>query len=252
VVRTVGELVQYLDAYLRIPDTPDDPRALNGLQVENSGVLGPVFGAVDASQAAIDAAASAGAHLLIVHHGLFWGGLEPLRGRLGRRVRALHLGDVALYAAHLPLDCHPEVGNNPVLARMLGLTDVVPFGRTLGIDIGVAGTFAGSLDELTRRVSQALGQSPRVIAKGPGRVERMAIVTGAASEMLAECRDRSIGTFITGEGPHHSFFDAEEWGLNLVYAGHYASETVGVRALGEHLRQRFSLEFRFFDHPTGL
>ena len=246
------ELVEYLDRYLRVAEIPDDPRALNGLQVENSGALGPIVGAVDASQAAIDSAVAAGARMLLVHHGLFWAGLEPLRGRLGRRVRALHRGDVALYSAHLPLDCHPEVGNNPVLARELGLTDLEPFGRMQGLDIGVSGRFGGTLAELSQRLETCLGSAPRVIGTGPEVVERVAIVTGAASNLLAECRERGIGTFVTGEGPHHTYFDAEEWGLNLIYAGHYATETVGVRALGDHLGRRFSLDFRFFHHPTGL
>jgi dinuclear metal center YbgI/SA1388 family protein len=251
-VRGLDELVRYLDDYLKVSDIPDDPRALNGLQVESSGAPGLILGAVDASQAAIDAAVDRGARLLLVHHGVFWEGLTPLRGRLGRRVRALHRGDVALYSAHIPLDCHPVVGNNAVLARDLGLTDLAPFGYSHGIEIGVSGRFGGSLAELAGRVERLLGVAPRVIAKGEKRPERVAIVTGAASDLLAECRDRGIGTFLTGEGPHHTFFDAEEWGLNLVYAGHYATETVGIRALGEHLRQKFSLPFDFFDHPTGL
>lgn len=249
---TLNGLVRYLDEYLQVAEIADDPRALNGLQVENSGAVGPVLGAVDASQAAIDAAVVRGARLLLVHHGIFWSGPEPLRGRFGRRVRSLIQGDVALYSAHLPLDCHPEVGNNVVLARELGLTELAPFGRLQGLEIGVSGVFAGDRDELAARLARRLGHPPLVIGKGPSRVDRMAIVTGAASDLLDEARDRGIRTFLTGEGPHHTFFDAEEWGLNLIYAGHYATETVGVQALGRHLRERFSLEFEFFDHPTGL
>jgi dinuclear metal center YbgI/SA1388 family protein len=245
-------VVRYLDEYLRVAEIPDDARALNGLQVENSGRVRVVMGAVDASQAAIDAAASRGPALLLVHHGIFWSGLEPLRGRFGRRVRALHQGDVALYSAHIPLDCHPEVGNNAVLARDLGLTDLAPFGRHRGIEIGVSGGFAGSLADLAAKVERRLGVAPRVIGTGPVRVDRVAIVTGAASDLLAEARERGIGTFLTGEGPHHRYFEAEEWGLNLIYAVLYATETVGIHALGEHLRRRFSIEFQFFDHPTGL
>jgi dinuclear metal center YbgI/SA1388 family protein len=246
------QLVAYLDEYLRVAEIPDDPRALNGLQVENSGVVGTILGAVDVSQAAIDAAVARGARMLLVHHGLFWGGLEPVRGRLGRRVRSLVLGDVALYSAHLPLDCHPEVGNNAVLARTLGLTDLAPFGRMDGIDVGISGVFSGDRDELAARLTRHLGVTPRVIGKGPSRLDRVAIVTGAGSDTLAEARDRGIGTLITGEGRHHTFFDAEEWGMNLIYAGHYATETVGVRALGRHLQERFAMTFEFFDHPTGL
>jgi dinuclear metal center YbgI/SA1388 family protein len=248
----LNQLVDYLDDYLRIAEIPDDPRALNGLQVESPGSVRLVLGAVDASQAAIDAAVSQGAGLLVVHHGIFWGGPEPLRGRFGRRVRALHRGDVALYSVHAPLDCHPEVGNNAVLARDLGLTGLAPFGRYHGVEIGVFGEFSGSVGDLAARVERRLRHPPRVIGKGPERVDRVAVVTGAASDLLAEARDRGITTFLTGEGPHHTFFDAEEWGLNVIYAGHYATETVGVQALGEHLRQRFPVEFRFFDHPTGL
>lgn len=246
------EVVAYLDGYLRIADVPDDPRALNGLQLENSGTIGSFLGAVDASQAAIDAAVARGARLLLVHHGIFWDGLEPIRGRLGRRVRALIKGDVALYSAHLPLDCHAEVGNSVVLARALGLTDLMAFGRVNGIDIGVSGIFSGDRDQLAALLARELGVAPRVIGKGPSRLDRVAIVTGAGSRSLGEARERGIRTLITGEGPHHTFFEAEEWGLNLIYAGHYATETVGVKALGRHLAERFGISFEFFDHPTGL
>jgi dinuclear metal center YbgI/SA1388 family protein len=211
-----------------------------------------MLGAVDACQASVDAAVVRNADFLIVHHGLFWGGLQRLTERFGRRVRTLIQHDVALYSAHLPLDCHAEVGNNAVLAGDLGIESPVPFGRYLGIEIGVVGGLDVPLSELADRVAARLGAVPRVIAKGPARTRRVAIVTGGASDLIPEARDRGVDTFITGEGPHHTFFDAEEWGLNLVYAGHYASETVGVQALGEHLRDRFDIEFEFFDHPTGL
>lgn len=249
---TLADLVHYLDVYLNVDEIPDDPRALNGLQVENSGAVGKILGAVDASQAAIGAAAARGAKLLLVHHGVFWGGLEPLRGRFGRRVRALVGADIALYASHLPLDCHPEVGNNAVLAGDLGLSDVEPFGRDRGIDIGVSGVFEGRVDELAARVAARLGARPRVIAKGLPRVGRVGVVTGAGAQFLREAHDKGITTLVTGEGPHHSYLDAEEWAMNLILAGHYATETVGVQALGEHLHARFALEFEFFDHPTGL
>lgn len=249
---TLDELARYLDVYLNVAEIPDDPRALNGLQVENSGALGGVLGAVDACQASIDAAVDRGAKLLLVHHGLFWSGPEPLRGRFGRRVRALIAGDVALYSAHLPLDCHPEVGNNAVLADDLGLTDLEPFGRERGIDIGVVGIFDGRVDQLAERVAERLHARPLVIAKGPSPVGRVAVVTGAGGHFLPEAREKGISTLLTGEGPHHTFFDAEEWRMNLIYAGHYATETVGVQALGDHLARRFDLSFEFFDHPTGL
>lgn len=248
----LSELDRYLGDYLRIAVTPDNPRALNGLQVANTGSVSRIAAAVDACQATIDQAAERGADLLLVHHGLFWGGLEPLTGRHGRRVRRLIEADVALYAAHLPLDCHPDVGNNAVLARDLGLADLEPFGTYEGIEVGWAGRWTGALDDLTGRIAERLGVRPRVIAKGPERVARVGIVTGGASGLLREARDAGIDTFLTGEGPHHTFFDAEEWGLNVIYAGHYATETVGVQALAAHLEQEFGLPWEFIDHPTGL
>jgi dinuclear metal center YbgI/SA1388 family protein len=249
---TSDQLASYLDRFLRVSEIPDNPRALNGLQVANSGRVRKILGAVDVSQAAIDAAVARDADFLIVHHGLFWGGLQRITERFGRRVRTLIQHDVALYSAHIPLDCHAEVGNNAVLAADLGLESPVPFGRYEGIEIGVAGNLEIPVHEFADRVAERLGTTPRLIAKGPARTRRVAIVTGGASEMMAEAHERDVDTFLTGEGPHHSFFDAEEWGLNVIYAGHYASETVGVQALGEHLRDRFGIAFEFFDHPTGL
>jgi dinuclear metal center YbgI/SA1388 family protein len=249
---TSDQLASYLDRYLKVPEIPDAPQALNGLQVGNSGRVSRMLGAVDVCQASIDAAAVRGSDFLIVHHGLFWSGLQRLTGRYGRRVRTLIQHDIALYAAHLPLDCHPEVGNNAVLAADLGLEAPLPFGRYLGIEIGVMGGLDFPLEDLARRIAERIGAPPRVIAKGPPRTRRVAIVTGGASHLIAEAHERGVDTFITGEGPHHTFFDAEEWGLNVIYAGHYASETVGVQALGAHVRDRFGIPFEFFDHPTGL
>lgn len=249
---TSGQLASYLDRYLQVRELPDSDRALNGLQVENSGRLSRVLGAVDACDASIAAAAARGADFLIVHHGLFWDGLRPITGRLGRKVRTLVAHDICLYAAHIPLDCHPEVGNNAVLAAELGVEGTRPFGRYEGIEIGVMGGLDLPLDDLVKRVRERLGTPPRVIAKGPARTKQVAVVTGAASAYIAEAHERGVDTFITGEGPHHAFHDAEEWGVNVLFAGHYATETVGVQALGEHLRDRFDLPFEFFDHPTGL
>ncbi|MDH4045237.1 MAG: Nif3-like dinuclear metal center hexameric protein, partial [Gemmatimonadota bacterium] len=172
--------------------------------------------------------------------------------RFGRRLRGLIQHDVALYSAHIPLDCHAEVGNNAVLAADLEIEGPVPFGRFEGMEIGVMGGLEVPIAELADRLGVRLGVAPQVIAKGPAVTKRIAIVTGGASQCIAEAHERDVDTFITGEGPHHTFFDAEEWGINLIYAGHYATETVGVQALGEHLHDRFGIPFEFFDHPTGL
>ncbi len=248
----LDELVGYLHDYLRLAEVPDEPNALNGLQVERDGAVSRLAVAVDACGVTIDRAAAEGADLLLVHHGLFWAGLEPIAGRHYRRVRSLVAANVALYAAHIPLDVHPEVGNNAVLGRMLGLQETFRFGDFQGVALGVAGHLSASRDDLIELLTRELGATPHVIPAGPERVRRVGVITGGAGTMIAQARDAGLDTFITGEGPHYTHFDAEEWGLNVVYAGHYATETVGVKALAGHLAERFGVSWSFIDHPTGL
>src|SRR6266700_2135535 len=225
-------LASYLDGYLRVADVPDAPHAVNGLQVANAGTVSRVAAAVDLCEATVRMAAEQGADLLLVHHGLFWGGLQPLTGRAYRRVAGLMAQNIALYSAHLPLDLHPDVGNNAVLARQLGVSLRGEFGEEYGVRIGRWGETDVSRDALERQLAALTRSAPRLMAFGPERVRRVGIVTG--------------------EGPHHTFFDAEELKLNVFYAGHYATETVGVKALAEHLHVRFHLPWTFLDHPTGL
>lgn len=254
----LAEVVAYLDGYLRVREVPDYEGAVNGLQVENSGTIDRIVAAVDASQATIDGvAALGGSPLLLVHHGLFFDGNLPVTGRRYRRLRALLTHDVAVYSSHLPLDAHAEVGNNAVLARLLGLELQGGFGSYRGSPIGVWGTLPqgmASRDALMARLQLVLGlaDAPRLIAGGPEQVQRVGIVTGGAGTMVKEARDAGLDTFITGEGPHHTYFDAMEFGVNVFHAGHYATETVGVRALSEHLGIKFVLPYTFHDHPTGL
>jgi dinuclear metal center YbgI/SA1388 family protein len=266
----LAELVAYLDDYLRVRDVPDYPGAANGLQVENAGRVGRIVAAVDASQATIDGVVATlgadaglagdpggGSPLLLVHHGLFWDGVPSVTGRRFRRLRALLAHDIAVYGSHLPLDVHPEVGNNAVLARELGLEVQGTFGAHKGVSIGVWGTVPEALaprEALGRRLQAVLGlaEPPRLIPGGPARVGRVGIVTGGAGTMVLEAQAAGLDTFVTGEGPHHTFFDAMEGGLNVFHAGHYATETVGVRALAAHLAERFGLPHAFHDHPTGM
>jgi dinuclear metal center YbgI/SA1388 family protein len=245
-------LVSYLDGYLRVADVPDAPNALNGLQVANSGTVSRVAAAVDLCEATVRMAAEQGADLLLVHHGLFWGGLQPLTGRAYRRVAGLIAQNIALYSAHLPLDLHPDVGNNAVLARQLGVALRGDFGEDQGVRIGRWGEIDVSRHALERQLAALTGGAPRLMAFGPERVRRVGIVTGAGGSMIAQAAAAGLDTFITGEGPHHTFFDAEELNLNVFYAGHYATETVGVKALAEHLHDRFHLPWTFLDHPSGL
>jgi dinuclear metal center YbgI/SA1388 family protein len=187
-----------------------------------------------------------------VHHGLFWGGLEPLTGRHGKRVRALIRHNIALYAAHVPLDLHPDVGNNVVLARALGLAELEFFGDLKGQRIGVRGTLSTTRAAFLATLGDTLGVAPFVIEAGPSEITCVGIITGGGGSMIHDALDAGVDTFVTGEGAHHTYFDAEESGINVVYAGHYATETVGVKALAKHLEQRFDLTWEFLDHPTGL
>lgn len=249
----LGELVTYLDEYLELAEIPDYPGAWNGLQVENSGAIESIAACTDACQATFGAAAGLGADLLLVHHGLFWGaGVTPLTDRRYQRVRRLIAADIALYSAHLPLDAHPEVGNNIELARGIGLEVEGRFGEYEGRAIGFWGELALDRDELSSRLENLLGSEPFVIAAGPKTVRRIGVVTGGGASLISQARDARLDTFVTGEGPHHSYFDAQEWGLNVLFAGHYATETLGVKALAQHVASKFGLDWQFIDHPTGL
>ena len=260
---SLNDLVTYLDRYLKVADIPDAPTAVNGLQVANRGKIGRVIAAVDVSQAAIDgiiegyrAATAAGSDeappMLLVHHGLFWDGTFAVTGRRYQRLKALLDADIALYGAHIPLDVHPEVGNNAVLARDLGLANPFPYDDYKGVPLGVAGDKAMPREELVAWVEQRLGTSARLIPGGPEVTRRIGIITGAAGSRILTARAAGCDTFLTGEGMHHTYFDAMEFGVNVIYAGHYATEQVGVQALARHLSDTFGLPWEFRDHPTGM
>lgn len=247
------EIVEWLDELLDVARVPDYPGARNGLQVENRSAVERVAAAVDACQATIEMAAGAGAQLLLVHHGLFWGDPLPVAGVTYRRLRALFDADLALYSAHLPLDVHQELGNNALLARALGLEAEGRFGEHEGLEgIGVWATADLSRDELVGRIEGACGAPPFVIPGGPAHVRRVGVVTGGAGSMIRQAWEEGLDTFLTGEGAHHTYHVATELGLNVVYAGHYATETFGVKALAERVASRFGVEWEFVDHPTGL
>src|SRR6476661_8065755 len=251
----LSEVSRFLDSFLRIAEIPDEPNAVNGLQVENSGVVARVVSAVDATLETIAGIQPGDPALLLVHHGLFWDGNVPLVGRRFRRVKALLDRDTALYAAHIPLDLHPEVGNNVELARRIGLPIEGWFGSYRGVPIGVHGTAPPALADRARLVAALdadLETTARLIPGGPEQARRIGIVTGAAGSMIAAARDAGLDTFITGEGAHHTYFDAMEWGINVIYAGHYATEQVGVQALAKRLEVQFGLPWEFHRHPTGL
>ena len=243
-----------MDGYLRIPEHMDDPRAVNGLQVGGPEEIEHIVAAVDASEASISEAVARGAHLMIVHHGLFWGGLRPLTGRHLRRVKMLVDNNIGLFSCHLPLDSHGEVGNAAVLGRELGVQLDGRFGRVRGTEVGWHGSLTDPLeiDGFTACVAEAIGASPHVIPGGPERIERVGIVTGAGASAVEDAVELGLDAFVTGEGPHHIHFDAMELGIHVLLGGHYATETFGVKALAAHLTDHFGLRSEFVDQPTGL
>jgi dinuclear metal center YbgI/SA1388 family protein len=245
-------LFSFLDELLGTKGFPDYDRAWNGVQVEGPDRIRVVAAAVDASEAAILEAAERGADLLLVHHGLFWDPDPRLVGPLRRKVAALLGGRIALYASHLPLDAHPEVGNGAVLARALELQVEGRFGEVRGVEVGWWGTAAGTREELRERVGALVGGDVRLIPGGREEAGKVAVVTGAGGSLVREAARWGMDTLLTGEGAHHSYAEAMERGVNLLYAGHYATETWGVRALAARLQDRFGLPWVFVDVPSGL
>jgi len=255
---TATTLARRLDWLLGVPGHPDYPGALNGLQVDHRGPVRRIAAAVDASHRTITAAVAVNANFLIVHHGLFWSGAQRIVGSVFERYRLMADNDVAVYAAHLPLDAHPEFGNNALLARRLGLQPTGTFTSYEGVAIGVSGTAeidTAGLAQLAANLAVEHGGSVRTSTIEPGRrTRRWGICTGAgaSSETLREAEQRGIDTLIVGEGPHHTAVEAPERGVVIIYAGHYATETLGVCAVAEAVAGEFGLPWSFVSAPTGL
>lgn len=249
---SLPDIVRYTDEYLRIGDCADWSNALNGLQVENSGRVRKIGAAVDASTRTFTAAAESGVDLLLVHHGLFWPGLQPIVGAFQRQLRFLFAHDIALYSAHLPLDVHSVVGNNAQLAASIGIEETEPFLEMKGQLVGLRARVAMTRDELRGRLEHSLGTDVQIFASGPAEIQNVGLITGGAGSEIYSVARAGIDTFITGEAPHWAAVAAEELGVNLILGGHYATETFGVKALAAHLAQRFELPWEFIAAPTGL
>jgi dinuclear metal center YbgI/SA1388 family protein len=246
------ELVSYLDEYLQIRAIEDSSN--NGLQVGGTDQVTRLAFAVDASLATFEAAHTAGAQMLIVHHGLFWSRPIMVTGIHLRRLRTLLDAGLSLYAAHLPLDYHEEVGNNATLARWLELEGVEQFGDYKGYPIGFAGRLSQpcSLEQFAAQVEQSLGEPVlRIWPFGPGTVQKVGIVSGGAGPLVSQAADAGVDVYLTGEVSHIAYHEARELGVNVVYGGHYGTETAGLKSLAEHLSDRFGLETIFLDLSTG-
>ncbi len=249
----LSDIVSLLDETLRCADIADAPNAQNGLQLENDGCVRRVAVAVDGTQRAIEAAIAAGADLLVLHHGLFWSGLRPVTGWWKRKLETAMKANLAVYAAHLPLDLHPELGNNACIARELKLADVEPAVDYHGTLIGCAGAFHGTPSELKAACERMLGGPVTGILAGDpsAPVGRMAVCSGGAADAVYDLYARGYRTYLTGESCHWAIGAAEDMGMNLLFGGHYATETFGVKSLGALLEARFGLPWSFIDLPTN-
>jgi dinuclear metal center YbgI/SA1388 family protein len=246
------DVVFFANELLEVAEIEDYPGAVNGLQLENSGVVSKIGAAVDASTRTIELAIDESVDLLVVHHGIFWGGVSPVTGPVYRRLAKAMEADVAIYSVHLPLDLHPDLGNNVLLAEALELAPVTPFWFVKGRAQGCLSTMSLELDELVLRAERVLGRKIWCCPAGPSRTQRIGIVTGGAGSHIVEVAAEGVDTFLTGEGPHHTFVLAEELGINLLYGGHYATETFGVKRLAARLAARFNLQWTFLDHASEL
>jgi dinuclear metal center YbgI/SA1388 family protein len=249
---SLSDIVKYTDKYLRVRKIEDWPNALNGLQIENSGKVTKIGATVDVSNRVLTKAAKQQVDLLIVHHGLFWPGLQSVTGALRRQLKIAFENDIALYSAHLPLDVHPDVGNNAQLAAALGFKSTKPFLEEKGELVGLRVKESLARAELIRKLRRVLRGLIKTFNFGPRETTRIGIVTGGAGSEIYRVAADKIDTFITGEAPHWAAVTAEELGMNLLLGGHYATETFGVKALAAHLSERFKLPWEFLDFPTGL
>ncbi len=255
---SLANIGRYLDMLLASATTSDYPNALNGIQLENQSPIRGFAAAVDFSSRTIAGAIATDSNLILVHHGMFWSGPERLIGAPYERVQTLIKADIAVYSSHLPLDRHPALGNNVLLAKELGLEPTEGFARFEDFFIGVSGEGDTETSELVgraRKFAAGHGGEVRVSPCEKGRrTKRWAICTGAgaSSDTLREAITTGIDTLIVGEGPHWTAVYADENDLVIIYAGHYATETLGVRALARHLGEKFSLPWNFVSAPTGL
>jgi dinuclear metal center YbgI/SA1388 family protein len=248
----LDDLVSFLDRELKTAEIPDYPSAVNGLQLANQGQVGRIVAAVDASLPVIAEAAKGGPGLLLVHHGIFWQGSQPVTGPFYKKLKVAMDAGLAIYSSHLPLDVHPEWGNNILLARAIGMERPQPFLDHKGLMIGLRGEWKGSRDGLRDALVKALAGPVHVCPGGDETISSLGLITGGAGSEVSRVAAAGVSNFVTGEGPHWSFPLAEELRVNVFYGGHYATETFGVKCVARMISKKFGLPWKFVDHPTGL
>ncbi len=251
-------LSDYLDNLLDISRIPDYPGAMNGLQLDNKGKVSRIAASVDFSSRSVAMAIGEGADLLLVHHGMFWGGAQRITGSRYARLRSLMENDIAVYSSHLPLDCHDQFGNNVLLSGQLGLDPTAEFAHYKTIAVGIRGDSNIPTIEIAERARTFAAQhggeviTTRIKPDAITRTWAMCTGAGASADTLQEAVTLGVDTLIVGEGPHWTAVEAEDAGITIIYAGHYATETLGVRALAKHVAERFDIDWIPIHAPTGL
>lgn len=248
------QITEFLDHELSLSDFPDS--SLNGLQFEGTQDVTSIGAAVDAGHSLISAAAQEKVDFLIVHHGLFWEKPYAIVGEVKAKFSLLFTSNLSLYAAHLPLDAHAKFGNNFSLARMLSLESLTPCFLYQGQNIGCMGINRKKLtrENMTETLRQLPGANPQMLMLnfGPNLPEVVGILSGSGADVLATCKKQGIDTLITGEPRQFAYHLAKEQKLNVIFAGHYATETLGVQELAKALAKKFDLPWLFLDEPTGI
>uniref|UniRef100_A0A7C3MFY3 Nif3-like dinuclear metal center hexameric protein n=1 Tax=Archaeoglobus fulgidus TaxID=2234 RepID=A0A7C3MFY3_ARCFL len=243
----LAEIVSFLDEYLQIVNYQDVSN--NGLQVEGRNKVERIAFAVDACMESFKGAIMADADMIVVHHGLIWGGIGYIRGIVKRRIEFLLKNNLSLYAAHLPLDAHREVGNNAMILRKIGAEPQEEFGGYKGVKIG----YSAELNELTA-VSEIAKKfdSAMLLPFGREKIKRVAAVSGKGCFALNEAIEKGVELFITGEPEHEAYHLAKEGGINVIFLGHYESEKFGVLSLMEVVKEKFGVDAVFLDIPTNF
>ena len=245
-------LSQYLATFLKVDDYPD--YCPNGLQVEGRPEINRLVTGVSASVELFERAVAEQADAVIVHHGVIWKAARPVyRGGYRERIRLLLQNDMSLFAYHLPLDAHPQVGNNAQLSLLLELKNVKPFGDYEGKTIGMRGSLEElPVEEFMTRVENVVGRKPLVFPYGPRIIRTVGIISGGAQRDIEQAVTCGLDVFVTGEVSEPTLHYAKEEKIHFVSAGHYATEKFGVKALGKHLAERFDLEATFIDLPNPV
>ncbi len=246
------DIANYIDQYLRVPEIKD--ASLNGLQVQGKTEITKIGYAVDACVESFQKAKEQGVDFLMVHHGLFWGQEQAIVGSHYARVRLLIESGMNLYCAHLPLDAHPEVGNNAQLAKALDLSVEHYFGEYRGTPIAVYARSDTKItaEQLLARLKKVVGDHARLDAFGPKKFRNIGICSGSGTSLLPEAKRMNLDAFITGETRQNFYHFTQEEGIHALYGRHYDTEIIGLKALAAHLEEIFELPTVFLDAPTRI